>query len=256
MRRTLNGQIAIVTGASAGIGRAIALGLAGEGVRVGLVSRAPSRLEALMREWPGAAPPPIPLVADLADGDSLERLAADVIARLQAVDIVVHCAGTIAIGRFSDLPVQRLDEQYELNVRAPFLLTQRLLPSIVASRGQIVFVNSSAGLVSRAGVSQYGASKHALKALADSLREEVHADGVRVISVYPGRTATALQQTVRAMEGRPFEPERYLQPGDVAAAVIGALTMPETAEVKDISIRPMNEESAPTRRPSQADSPT
>ena len=103
-----------------------------------------------------------------------------------------------------------------------------------------MFVNSVAGLVARAGVSQYAASKHALKAIADSVREEVHADGVRVISVYPGRTATPMQESLRRMEGQPFEPARYIAPEDIASLVIGALTMPERTEVKDISIRPMN----------------
>jgi NADP-dependent 3-hydroxy acid dehydrogenase YdfG len=88
-------------------------------------------------------------------------------------------------------------------------------------------------------VSQYAASKHALKALADGLREEVHADGVRVISVFPGRTATPMQESVRRMEGRPHDARQYLRPEDVAAVVLNALTLPETAEVKDISIRPM-----------------
>jgi short-subunit dehydrogenase len=241
MRRILSGQCAIVTGGSSGIGLAIAKGLAAEGVRVALVSRSAARLDEAARDWPAPTCAPVPLVADLSDVGAIHRLADTIDATLGAVQILVHGAGTIAIGGFGDLPLDSLDTQYHVNVRAPFLLTQRLLPSILATRGQIAFVNSSAGLIARAGVSQYAASKHALKALADSLREEVHARGVRVISVFPGRTATPMQERVRRMEGRPFEPTHCLRPEDVAAVVLQALTLPATAEVKDISIRPMNE---------------
>ena len=239
MRRSLKGTAALVTGASSGIGRAIAIGLAAEGARVGLVSRSASRIAAAVESWPSHAPEPVPLVANLEDEDSIAAMAEAAQSALGGLHVLVHCAGAIALGPFLELPVQSLDEQYRINVRAPFVLTQRLLPAIIEARGHVVFVNSSAGLTARAGVSQYAASKHALKGLADSLREEVHGTGVRVISVYPGRTNTPMQQAVRRMEGKPFEPERYLCPEDVAAAVVNALTMPERAEVKDISLRPM-----------------
>ncbi len=106
-------------------------------------------------------------------------------------------------------------------------------------RGQIVFVNSSAGLVARANVGQYAASKHALKAVTDSLREEVNGRGLRVLSLYLGRTATPMQAAVHKMEKRNYRPERYLQPEDVAAMVLCALQLPRSAEVTDISMRPM-----------------
>jgi NADP-dependent 3-hydroxy acid dehydrogenase YdfG len=88
-------------------------------------------------------------------------------------------------------------------------------------------------------VGQYAASKHALKAIADSLRDEVNTEGIRVLSVYPGRTASPLQAAVHQMEGRTYHPERLMQPEDVALAVINALGLPRSAEVTDIHIRPM-----------------
>jgi len=109
---------------------------------------------------------------------------------------------------------------------------------IKSRRGQIVFVNSSVGLIARANVGQYAATKHALKAIADSLREEVNADGVRVLSIFPGRTATPMQELVHKMEGRVYQPERFTQPEDIAQVVINTLALPRTAEVTDISIRP------------------
>jgi NADP-dependent 3-hydroxy acid dehydrogenase YdfG len=236
MRRDLNGCGALVTGASSGIGRAIAMALAAAGARLMIVGRDVARLEEVTAAAGKAST--IAIVGDLVDDADVRHLAARAMRELRAVDVLVHSAGVISLGPFADLPIDALDAQYRVNVRAPFLLTQLLLPAIVESRGQIVFMNSSAGLDARAGVSQYGASKHALKALADSLREEVQGRGVRVISVYPGRTATAMQVRVRAMEGRCYHSAECLQPSSVADAVMTALTMPVSAEIKDISIRP------------------
>ena len=111
-------------------------------------------------------------------------------------------------------------------------------------RGQIVFINSSLGLASKAEAGQYAAAKHALKALADSLRDEVNADAVRVLSVFPGRTATPMQAALYAKEGKAYHPEVLLQPEDVAAVVINALTLPRTAEVTEIRIRPLKKPDA------------
>jgi NADP-dependent 3-hydroxy acid dehydrogenase YdfG len=106
-------------------------------------------------------------------------------------------------------------------------------------RGQIVFINSSVGLRARAGVGQYAATKHALKALADSLREEVNASGVRVISVYPGQTASPMQADLYEAAQKIYTPERLLQASDVAEVVVCALSLPRSAEVTDIALRPM-----------------
>ena len=102
----------------------------------------------------------------------------------------------------------------------------------------MVFINSSAGLAARGHVGQYAATKHALKAVADSLREEVNSDGVRVTSVFVGRTATPMQEEVHRLEGRPYRPEWLLQPSDIAEIIVSALSLPRIAEVTDISIRP------------------
>jgi short-subunit dehydrogenase len=227
----------LITGASSGIGAELATMLAGLGARLTLVARNAARLESIARVC-GGRPAPAVRAVDLGDVAALRACAAE-IRRQGAVDVLIHSAGTVRLGPFATLDVASFDEQYAINVRAPFVLTQELLPAIVAARGQVVFLNSSAGLMARAAVSQYGATKHALKAVADSLRDEVHAAGVRVISVYPGRVATPMQEQVCAQEGIRFEPERYLQPRDVAQVIVSALTLAESAEIKDISLRPM-----------------
>lgn len=236
---TLSDQSAIITGAGSGLGRALALALAGQGVNVHLVGRRAETLAetaALVRTV-GAAGQQHP--ADLGDVADLARLC-HTLAGLERVDMLIHGAGVFAMGKIESAPVADLDVQYRVNVRAPYVLTQALLSKLKASGGQIVFVNSTAGLNARAQVGGYAASKHALRALADSLREEVNAEGVRVLSVYPGRTASPMQARVHALEGRAYEPERLMQPEDVAAVIVNALALPRTAEVTDLYMRPFH----------------
>ena len=102
-----------------------------------------------------------------------------------------------------------------------------------------MFINSTVGLTARANVGAYAATKHALKALADALRDEINPAGVRVLSVYPGRTAGERQALIFELEGRDYAPETLMQPEDVAAAVVAALTLPRTAELTDLRVRPM-----------------
>jgi NADP-dependent 3-hydroxy acid dehydrogenase YdfG len=241
MTQALAGMFAVVTGASSGIGRAIALELAAQGVGVWLIARHAAALGATaddVRRGGGQAwSHPLDLSSDTnREGVQLhDRL----LTECAGLDILVHSAGTHSAGPVADAPVAELDEHYRVNVRGPYMLTQVLLPLLRARRGQIVFVNSSAGLHARAGLAGYAASKYALRAVADALRDEVNADGVRVLSVYPGRTATPRQEAIHAEEGKPYRPERLIQPEDVASVVVHALTVKRTAEVTDISIRPM-----------------
>jgi NAD(P)-dependent dehydrogenase (short-subunit alcohol dehydrogenase family) len=234
----LNGQVALVTGASSGIGRAIAAGLAAEGASLCLVGRRREALDSVAADI-RADSRVAAYCADLARDQDIEELVARVGDDFGRVDILVHSAGAISLGPVESAPVEDLDRQYRTNLRAPYLLTQRLLPLLRSSHGQIVFVNSSAAAGARARVSQYAATKAALKAMADSLRDEVNAAGIRVLSVFPGRTASPMQEAVHEMVGEDYRPERLLQPRDVAAAVLNALRMPRSAEVTDINIRPM-----------------
>src|SRR5690606_20891798 len=136
------------------------------------------------------------LAVDLAADDAIGCIADAV--RSEGIDILVHSAGVIESGPVAQAPTAAFDRQYMINVRVPYALTQSLLPHLRQRQGQIVFINSSVGIRARAGVSQYAATKHALRAVADSLREEVNRDGVRVLSVYPGRTASAMQEAIFA----------------------------------------------------------
>ena len=231
-RRTL------ITGASSGIGRSIALALAAEGAAVHLVGRDRSRLEAAARQAEEVGGSARAHAVDLADENALEAFAADLRRQEDGLDALVHAAGAVSLGKVVEAPIRDLDLQYRVNVRVPYLLTQRLLPLLEDARGQIVFVNSGAGQHARPGWSQYAITKHGLRALADSLRDEVADRGVRVLSVYPGRTATPMQEEVHRLEGREYDPGRFLDPVDVAAQVVAALRLPARATVTDLSVRP------------------
>jgi NAD(P)-dependent dehydrogenase (short-subunit alcohol dehydrogenase family) len=117
------------------------------------------------------------------------------------IDSVIHAAGIVELGRVGDLPVSAWESQLAVNLTAPAELTRLLLPRVRAARGQVVFVNSGAGLTAHPQWAAYAASKHGLKALADALRGEEAEHGVRVTTVYPGRTATPMQAEVHAQEG-------------------------------------------------------
>jgi NADP-dependent 3-hydroxy acid dehydrogenase YdfG len=234
------GQVAVVTGASGGIGEAIAVGLARGGARLLLAGRSAERLELVAERTQDFSPRVETFAGDLADDGQIQALAARAVEAFGGVDILVHSIGYFAGGLIETAPVEELDRLYRINVRSPYALTQGLLPSLLSRQGQVVFVNSGAGYrTATAGWAPYAASKHALRALADGLRDEVNARGVRVITAFPGRTATAMQEEVHRYEGRPYDPERFLQPRDVAAVVLNALALPRTAEVTDVHVRPM-----------------
>jgi NADP-dependent 3-hydroxy acid dehydrogenase YdfG len=231
-----SGQVAVVTGASSGVGRAIASALAAEGASLALVGRDLAALEKTAPQGTGT----IRLYqADLTDDAELKDFSDQLLADFGGVDVLVHSAGVFAMERLETAPLAEFDRQYRCNVRAPYALTQRLLPGLVARRGQIVFINSTAGLNSGAGVSQYAATKHALKAVADSLRQEVNPSGVRVLSVFLGRTASPMQEAICKQEGKPYDLDCLVQPDDVAASVLHSLALPRNAELIDFTLRPM-----------------
>jgi NADP-dependent 3-hydroxy acid dehydrogenase YdfG len=233
------GQAGVVTGASGDIGGAIALALADLGATVCVVARRAPELAALAARARAGAPPMLVHPADLTLDREVDRLHERAARELGRLDFLVHSAGVIAFGTNEAAATDDFDRQYCANVRAPWSLTKALLPLLKASRGQTVFVGSTAGLEVRAGLGQYAATQHAFKAIADALRAEVNPDGVRVLTLYLGRTATTRQAHIFELEGRPYAPELLMQPRDVAEMVVAALRLPRTAEVTEIRMRPL-----------------
>jgi short-subunit dehydrogenase len=230
-------RMAVVTGATSGIGRALAIELAAGGFDLCVTGRDRDRLADVMEAVSDAGVDAIACAADLSNVADICRLATTIRRDCEGVDVLVHSAGVIAVGPVETAAVADFDRQYQVNVRAPYLLTQSLLPAVQGG-GHIVFINSSAGLVARAGVAQYAATKHALKAFADSLREELRERRIGVLSVFPGRTATPMQRALQLDAGGSYDPALYMDPADLARLVVTTIAL-GSAFVKDIDLRPV-----------------
>jgi NADP-dependent 3-hydroxy acid dehydrogenase YdfG len=211
--------------------------LAERGVTVGLVGRRRSTLERVQRRLAGSNH--LVDVVDLTSDAEVRRLVQSFRSRFGRLDILVHSNGSYASGELASAKPAAFDRLWAANVRGPFVLTQLALPALRETTGQIVFVNSTVGLESRPGVGHFAATQHALRALADVFRTELNPEGIRVLSIYPGRTATSRQRRIYRGEDRTYEPERLLQPEEIATIVVESLALPRTAEVVDVHIRPL-----------------
>jgi NAD(P)-dependent dehydrogenase (short-subunit alcohol dehydrogenase family) len=218
----------LVTGVSGGIGRALARGLIAAGHQVSGVVREPDSVAEL--ELAGV------LVADLAQPDSLAAAVQPWLATVPALDGVVHCAGIVLPGSLAESTPSDFAAQFAVNVTAVAELTRLLLPALRAAGGTVVLVNSGSGLNARPPLSSYGASKYALRAFADALRQEEPA--IRVCSLYPGRTATAMQVSVRAAEAGSYDESAYLRPDTVADVIASMLMLPGDGVITDLTLRP------------------
>ena len=233
------GRKALITGASSAIGRAIAAAIASTGTAVCIAGRNAERLEAVAGQLGKASRCTLVCESDLTIDSEVEGVARRLKKEFGALDVLVHCAGAFTMGKIETTPVGQLDALYRANLRLPFALTQALLPLLKVRPGQIVFINSSQGLVAKASTGLFAATQHALKALADSLRQEINADGIRVLSVYLGRTATPRMKSLYEADGREYQPELLLQAEDIAQVVMASLQMPRTAEITNVEIRPL-----------------
>lgn len=223
----------LITGAGSGIGAVLARRLLDRGDQVIAVARDAGRAREIAAELPGAST----LVADLAQPGRVSwALSKQHLP--ERIDSLVHAAGVVDLGTVADLAPSLWEQQLAVNLIAPAELTRLLLPVLRVSRGQVVFVNSGAGLHAHAGWSAYAASKHGLKALADALRAEEAEHGVRVTSIFPGRTATPMQERVHQQEGREYDPERFISPDAVATTILTALDLPRDAHLTDLTVRP------------------
>jgi NADP-dependent 3-hydroxy acid dehydrogenase YdfG len=236
---SFEGQTAVITGGGTGVGAALALALAGAGAKVHLVGRRLDRLQSVADRIRSVGGHAICHPGDLSTNEGQVDIAQRIEQEVPDLNVLVQNAAMYATGRIADSDPADLDKLYQTNVRAVYLLTRAFLPLLKPRRGQVVFINSSSGITAKPSSAQYDATKHALKAIADSLRGEVNQLGIRVLSVYLGRTATEMQERIHTLEGKPYRPNLLLQPGDVASVITNALSLPATAEVTDIHIRPM-----------------
>ncbi|ORW09499.1 SDR family oxidoreductase [Mycolicibacter longobardus] len=217
---------ALITGAGGGIGSAIAAALAPTHTLL-LAGRPSARLDAVAERL-GATTWPL----DLTDIDGMEA-ATEIVDEL---DVLVHNAGVMLPGSAGESYIEEWRATFEVNVFGAVALTLALLPALRAARGQVVFINSGAGQRVSAGMASYSASKFALRAFADSLRNDEPA--LRVTTVYPGRVDTDMQQALVAYEGGEYDPARFLRPETVAEVVAAAVRTPPDGHLQEVVVRP------------------
>jgi NADP-dependent 3-hydroxy acid dehydrogenase YdfG len=229
-------KLAIVTGATSGIGAAVGRTLAASGMRVFLIGRNARKLTAAARQIPARQLAGTTL-ADLRSLADLRRLLNEVSRRLPRLDALVHCAGEYHWSEPGSFDAETFGLMFEVNVRAPYLLTQGLLPQLARAHGQVIFLNSSVVKSAGQGVALYKATQHAVQGFTDSLRQDLNRRGIRVSSVFPGRTATPRMRRIYAREGKPYRPARLLSARDVAQLVLALMRLPPRVEITDIHLR-------------------
>jgi len=237
---SLKGRVALVTGASSGIGEATARALAARGARVAAVARRRDRLEALARGSGGAVACE---VADVSTEEGARGAVAFAVRSFGRLDVLVNNAGVMLLGPVEGADPGDFRRMVDLNLLGVMYATHAALPHLLATRGDVVVVSSVAGKTARGGFAGYSASKFGASAFAESLRQEMSPRGVRVALVVPGLVATELADHVAHGASRRAIEERMaaltpLRPEDVAGAVLYAVSQPPHVAVGEIVIRP------------------
>ncbi len=248
MAGKLDGKVALVTGASSGIGEATALALAEEGAAVAISARRADRLEDLAKRIEAKGGRVKALVADVAQEDQAREMVVAANAAFGRIDILVNNAGVMLLGPIANADTEDWRRMIHTNVLGLMYATHAALPMMRAQgTGHIVNVSSVAGRTARAGAGVYNASKWGVGAFSESLRQEVYKDKIRVTIIEPGAVATELTQHITHPEAKKQIEEFVqamipLESEDIAAAILYAVTQPPRVNVNEILIRPTDQE--------------
>ncbi|MEV4419080.1 SDR family NAD(P)-dependent oxidoreductase [Patulibacter sp. NPDC049589] len=249
MASRLTGTAALVTGASSGIGEATALSLAVEGAAVALVARRGDRLEALAERIRGAGARAHVIVADVTDREAAQGAVAEAVEQFGRLDTVINNAGVMLLGPIEGAPLEEWERMLALNVQGLMYVAHAALPHLLSAassdpRGvaDLVNVSSVAGRVARSGSAVYNATKHAVGAFSEGLRQEVTERHVRVSLVEPGAVATELTDHLSdaAKEGfrTRFDGVETLRSEDISDAISYLVTRPRHVAINELLIRP------------------
>jgi NADP-dependent 3-hydroxy acid dehydrogenase YdfG len=247
MASALDGKVAIITGASSGIGEATALALAGAGATVTIVARRAERLDALAAKIADRGGAALKLPADIANPADLDGIVKATIAEWGRLDVLVNNAGVMLLAPVADASTDEWRQMIEINLVALMNLSKLALPHLKASAGHIVNISSVAGRIANPTASAYSATKFGVGAFSEALRREVYSDRVRVTVIEPGMVntelgdemqnaaaKTGLMQRRQTMEGMRSE--------DIADIILFAVTRPQRVSLNEILVRPTDQE--------------
>ena len=229
---------ALVTGATHGIGRATAHALGRAGYRVGVCARTEAKVAALVQELRAAGIEAAGRAGDVPLPRDADAIVAHVAAALGEVGVLVNNAGVMIARPIAELTVEDWDATMATNLRGLFLMTRAVLPPMRArGRGDIVNVASLSARTGFVGGAAYAASKHAVLGFGRSLMLELRKEGIRVITICPGSVDTGMLRDQPMLKA---DPQRILQPDDVAEAILHTLRLPDRALVSEVDLRPTN----------------
>ena len=231
---SLKGKTALVTGAGKGIGRAIAIALANEGVNVGLIARTEKDLQLVADELKAIGVKTAVATADISDINAVNTAVENIQAALGNIDILINNAGTGTFGKFLELSPEQWENQIKVNLFGTYYATRAVLPQMIErATGDIVNISSTAGLRGAATTSAYSASKFGVMGLTESLMQEVRKHNIRVTALAPSTVVTELAKSANLINNNE---DRMMQPEDFAELIIAQLKLNRRVFVKDASI--------------------
>jgi NADP-dependent 3-hydroxy acid dehydrogenase YdfG len=249
----LDDTVALVTGASSGIGQATARALAEHGATVALVARRADRLESLGGEIAEAGGTALPIEADVSDREQAEAAVARAVEELGRLDVLVNNAGVMLLGPVADAPVEEWEQMVEVNLLGLMYTARAALPHLLKAAereprqvADLINISSVAGRMARKGSGVYNATKFGVGAFSESLRQEITRRHVRVSLVEPGAVATELQShnrpEIRDQIEQRFEDMDILQAQDIADAISYVVTRPRHVAINEVLVRPTEQE--------------
>lgn len=249
----LDGTVALVTGASSGIGEASALALAGEGAAVAIVARRSERLEALATKINGSGGVAFAVTADVTDEDQARDAVNSTVAELGRLDTVVNSAGMMLLGQIVDADTTQWQRMVSINLLGLMYVTHASLPHLLKaaedsprSVADLINISSVAGRTVRKGSGAYNATKHGVGAFSEALRQEVTARHVRVSLIEPGAVQTELRShnrpEIQESQNQRLANVNQLQAEDIADAVSYIVTRPRHVAINELLIRPTDQD--------------
>jgi 3-oxoacyl-[acyl-carrier protein] reductase len=230
----LKNKNALITGAGKGIGKAIALALANEGVNVILVSRTQADVDQLAIEINKLGVKSLALAADVSDINSINSAVEEALAEFKSIDILINNAGIGAFGKFLELEPNAWERIIQVNLMGTYYTTRAVIPNMIERQtGDIINISSTAGLNGNAVTSAYSASKFAVLGLTDSLMQEMRKHNIRVTALTPSTVATDMAKDLNLTDGNP---EKVMQPEDIAELIVAQLKLSRRVFIKNSSI--------------------